>query len=137
MRARAAPISAAHPAGAFTALWRSLAFWRVAGLAAAAAALALAVGLAWTSSRLAERPVLVAVLLTDDNRPAAVVNAFADGNADLIPLAPVDVPPDRALQIWTLWYRARGPVSVGLIDRARTVRLRLEDLPRTMRVPLY
>ena len=125
------PLVVPHPASAFSALWRNLAFWRGAGLASAAATLALAIGLAWTSWRPAERPVLVAVLLTDDNRPAAVVNAFADGNADLIPLAPIDVPPDRTLQIWTLWDRARGPVSVGLIDRARTVRLWLEDLPRT------
>jgi anti-sigma-K factor RskA len=129
--ARAAPLLVPHPASAFTALWRNLAFWRAAGLAMAAATFALAVGLAATLLRPVERPVLVAVLLTDDNRPAAVVNAFADGNADLIPLAPIDVPPDRALQVWTLWDRSRGPVSVGLIDRARTVRLRLQDLPRT------
>src|SRR4030095_7907555 len=63
------------------------------------------------------------------NRPGAVVNAFANGRAELVPIEAVDVPPGRALEIWTLWDRARGPVSVGLIDRARTVRLNLENLP--------
>jgi anti-sigma-K factor RskA len=41
------------------------------------------------------------------------------------------VPPDRALQIWTLWDRARGPVSVGLIRQARSLQLNVIDLPRT------
>jgi anti-sigma-K factor RskA len=70
-------------------------------------------------------------LLTEQNRPAAVVNAFADGNAELIPLEAIPVPPGQALEIWTLWDRARGPVSIGLIDEARTVRLNVGNLPQT------
>ena len=35
----------------------------------------------------------------------------------------------KALEIWTLWDRAVGPRSVGLIDRARTTPLRLDQLP--------
>jgi anti-sigma-K factor RskA len=79
--------------------------------------------------RASRAPVLVAVLLTDASRPAAVVNAFADGRIELIPLDTIPVPPGKALEIWTLWDRARGPVSVGLIDAARRVNLRLEGLP--------
>ena len=33
------------------------------------------------------------------------------------------------LQVWTLPSRERGPVSVGLMDRARTLELELKDLP--------
>lgn len=91
--------------------------------------LAIAAGLLWQQR--ATTPVFVAILVTDANRPAAVVNAFADGRAELVPLDAIAVPPDRALEIWTLWDRARGPVSVGLIDAARSVQLRVEDLPRT------
>ena len=99
-RGRAA--GGAEPGTAFTALWRNLAFWRFAGLATAAATLILGVGLALALLRPTDRPIHVAVLLTDDNRPAAVVHAFADGSAHLIPLQDIDVPRDRALQVWTL-----------------------------------
>jgi anti-sigma-K factor RskA len=125
------PVVVPDPLGAFRALWRSLPFWRAAGLASAAAALLLGVGLAVMASRDARTPVLVAVLVTEgSNRPAAVVNAFADGRIELVPLETIDVPPDRALEIWTLWDRAVGPRSVGLIDAARSVRLRLDNLPK-------
>lgn len=112
-------------------LWQSLAFWRSTGLAGALATLVLAIaaGLLWQQRE--STPIFVAILVTDANRPAAVVNAFADGRTELVPLDAIAVPPDRVLEIWTLWDRARGPVSVGLIDEARSVRLRVEDLPRT------
>lgn len=110
-------------------LWTSLGFWRGAGLAGAFASLVLAIGLGVFATRAARTPVLVAVLLTDANQPGAVVNAYRDGRAELIPLTDMPVPPGRALEIWTLWDRARGPVSIGLIDQARTVRLNLGNLP--------
>jgi anti-sigma-K factor RskA len=126
-----APLLVPDPLSAFRALWRSLAFWRIAGLASAAVALLLAVGLATLATREARKPVLVAVLLTEgSSRPAAVVNAFADGRAELVPLEAIEVPPGRALEIWTLWDRAVGPRSIGLIHAARTVRLNLENLPK-------
>jgi anti-sigma-K factor RskA len=125
------PVVVPDPRNAFRALWHSLAFWRYAGIASALAALLLALGLGFFADRAARTPVLVAVLLTETgNRPAAVVNAFADGRAELVPLESIPVPPGRALEIWTLWDRARGPVSIGLIDQARTVRLDLRNLPR-------
>ncbi|MHB2167398.1 anti-sigma factor [Alsobacter sp. R-9] len=110
--------------------WFSLGFWRPAALTAGFAAMLLAVGLGVAVQRAQRAPVLVAVLLTDSSRPAAVVNAFADGRTELIPLDAIAVPPGKALEIWTLWDRARGPVSVGLIDAARRVDLRLDGLPR-------
>lgn len=122
------PAAAAVMAG-WRRVWASLGFWRPVGLVAGFAALLLAVGLSVTVQRANRAPVLVAVLLTDASRPAAVVNAFADGRTELIPLDAIDVPPGKALEIWTLWDRARGPVSVGLIDAARRVDLRLEGLP--------
>jgi anti-sigma-K factor RskA len=117
---------------AFAALWRSLPFWRASGLVGAAAPVALAVALARSPGPPPVRaPAFVAVLMTDDNRPAAVVNAFADGHAELIPLQGVTVPQGRSLEVWTF---ARGtnapPVSIGVLSQARTIRLRLEDLPR-------
>jgi anti-sigma-K factor RskA len=119
-----------------SALWSSLAVWRWATLGAVAAALILAVvtGATIRDARelAARKPIFIAVLLKEGTNDAgAVVNAFANGRAELIPLTDVPVPAGRALEIWTLWDRAVGPRSIGLIDRARTVRLDLSQLPPT------
>ncbi len=80
----------------------------------------------------ATKPVFVAVLVSDATRQAgAVVSTFADGHAELLPLVDIDVPAGRALQVWTLWDRAVGPKPVGLIERARSLRLDLDRLPLT------
>ncbi len=115
--------------GSLIRLWESLGFWRGAGLVGALASLVLATGLAIQTQRALRTPVFVAVLVTDANQPAAVVNAFADGRTELVPLNAIAVPEGRALEIWTLWDRQVGPRSVGLIDRARSTRLRLDNLP--------
>jgi anti-sigma-K factor RskA len=123
------PVLVPNPRAAFTALWRSLPFWRVAGLASAAAALALAVGLALLASRPERSPALIVVLLNESNRPAAVVNAFADGRAEFVPIQGLTIPHGHALELWTF---AKGPnappVSVGLVNQPRTARL--ERVPR-------
>ena len=96
------PPTIPNPVSAFAALWRSLAFWRIAGIAAAAATILLSVGVGFLATRAARQPVLIAVLLTDQNRPAAIVNAFANGRAELQPLDNLQVPPGRSLQVWTV-----------------------------------
>lgn len=125
------PIAASRPTlGAGIAQWwDSLWLWRGAALAGAAIAVLLAAGLVTAFDRARRQPVMVAVLLTDANVAAAVVNTFADGRVELLPLQDIAVPQGRALEIWTLWDRATGPRSVGLIDRARAVPLRLDNLP--------
>jgi anti-sigma-K factor RskA len=129
--ASSASIIVPDPLTALRALWRSLAFWRLAGMASAAAALVLGIGLAYVASERARTPMLVAILVTEGStEPAAVVNAFADGRTELVPLRAIPVPPDRALEIWTLWDRSVGPRSIGLLKEARAVRLNLQNLPK-------
>lgn len=111
-------------------LWGSVGFWRPAALAAGLAVLMLGSGLVAALNRASRTPVLVAVLMTDASHPAAVVNAFADGRTELVPLDYIVVPPGKALEVWTLWDRARGPVSVGLTGQSRSIPLRLDGLPR-------
>lgn len=128
----AAPRAAASRPGLGSRLaqgWDNLWLWRGAALAGLAAAVLLAVGLVSALDRARRQPVMVAVLMTDANIAAAVVNTFADGRVELLPLQEIPVPSGRALEIWTLWDRAAGPRSVGLIDRARAVPLRLDNLP--------
>ena len=48
------------PRAAFAALWRSLPFWRIAGIAGAFASLLLALGVGLLATRAAREPVLIA-----------------------------------------------------------------------------
>lgn len=135
---RPAAVPAERTPSRLGALLRSLAFWRAAGLAGAFASLALAVALATLVMRAPRPPVYVAVLLTDDNRPSAIVNAFADGSAELVPLEGVSIPAGRSLELWTFaGGTAAPPVSVGVLDQARAVRFRLDRLPRVAPSQLF
>lgn len=109
--------------------WNNLFIWRGAALAGALAAILLAIGLNGALDRAKRQPVMVAVLLTEASIAAAVVNTYPDGRVEMVPLQNIAVPEGKALEIWTLWDRAVGPRSVGLIDRARTTPLRLDQLP--------
>ena len=122
--------------GWFTRLWNSIDGLRAATATALASALVFAivagVALTYATREAVRKPVYVAILVSDDTKqPGAVVNAFADGRVEMIPLTDIAVPPGRALEIWTLWDRNVGPRSVGLIDRARSVQLNLDKLPPT------
>ncbi len=115
---------------AWARFWNNLAFMRATAMGASLAVLVLAVGLGFAIRAARQQPVMVAVLL-DGNRAGAVVHTFADGRHVLLPLTSIDVPRGRALQVWTLPSRERGPVSVGLMNQARTLQLTLENLPAT------
>jgi anti-sigma-K factor RskA len=128
----------ARRAGRRRGLWSDLQFWRSTSLAASAAALLLLAGTAALLLRPPPQPVLVAVLLADGSTaPGAVIEIGADGRARLLSLTAVPVPEGRALQIWTLPSREIGPVSVGLIDAARSVGLDLGDVPSPKEQQLF
>lgn len=110
-------------------LWSYLPAWRAAGLAAMAACLVLAIALTVQIRSIARTPVLVAVMMSDQSRPLALVNTFRDGRAELVPLEALSAPAGKSLQVWTLWDRARGPVSVGLLEAMRSMKLTVNGLP--------
>ena len=69
--------------------------------------------------------------LTAPTLPVFAISAVLAIAALLVRYAGISIPLiDRALEIWTLWDRAVGPRSVGLIDAPRSVRLNLRDLPK-------
>jgi len=112
------------------ALWDSLAFWRPAGLALGAAAALFAAAFALEALKPPAQAIYVAVLQTSDGRAQAVVNAYSDGAVTLVPIEPIGVPEGRIIEVWTLQSRDQGPVSVGRMDRARTLKLDLRRLSR-------
>jgi anti-sigma-K factor RskA len=118
-------------------LWDSLSFWRAFGMAGAMAALLLAFGVGFFAEKASRQPVLVAVLLNDANQPGAVLNAFADGRAELVPLGDMTIPHNHSIQIWTFPDPKGAPVSVGVVHTARTVRLNLDNLPRPQSNQLF
>jgi anti-sigma-K factor RskA len=124
--------SARHLLPSADALWNSIAFWRWSAVAGAMASIALLL-VAGAIMRDVRQPgaeiTMVAVLAADNGRPGAVVHAYSDGSVRLIPLADIPVPQGRALQVWTLRDRQEGPISVGLLEKARSVKLDLGRLP--------
>jgi anti-sigma-K factor RskA len=110
-------------------LWWSLGFWRGASFAGAAASLLLAVSVGLLAGRATPQPVIVAVLQTDQALPGAIVEAFGDGSITVVPLKDIVVPEGKALEVWTLFDKERGPVSLGLIGRAERARFQTGGLP--------
>ncbi|TAJ83910.1 anti-sigma factor [Reyranella sp.] len=137
-----APVAQVPAVGMIGRFWRSVAALRIATLGSTLVAALLAVVAVVTLQHAqqvaARKPIYVAILIDDATRQAgAVVNAFADGRVEMIPLVDMNVPQGRALQVWTLWNREIGPRSVGLLSRARATQLDLEKLPGTTADQLF
>ncbi|OYU48214.1 MAG: hypothetical protein CFE31_11165 [Rhizobiales bacterium PAR1] len=109
-------------------IWGSLKFWRPAALAAGFASLMLALGLVLQLQRGPEPPIHVAVLTTGQGKPAAVVNVYADGTTEFVPLEAIQAPEGQVIEIWTLQNPQQGPTSIGKLSSARRIRLNLENL---------
>lgn len=121
----------------FAMLWGHLPAWRAMGLTAVAACMALAIALTVQTRNIARTPVMVAVMMSDQNRPLALVNTFRDGRTELVPLEALSAPEGKSLQVWTLWDRGRGPVSVGLLEAMRNIKLSADGLPDTIPNQLF
>lgn len=110
-------------------LWTSLGFWRGASFAGAAASLILAISIGLLAGRAAPPPRIVAVMLTPDGVPGAIAEVFNDGRISVVPIHDFPVPKGKTLQVWTLWDKDKGPISVGLIERTRHALFHRADLP--------
>ena len=129
-RASIVPRPAVNQGSVFSNLWQNLGFWRPTAIAAGLAAVVLGGGLIREQARPPTQPVYVAVLQTGEGRAQAVVNAYADGTVTLVPIETIGVPQGRILEVWTLQSREQGPVSIGRMDQARTLKLDLKQLRR-------
>ncbi|WP_181296944.1 anti-sigma factor domain-containing protein [Pseudomonas sp. Q2-TVG4-2] len=110
--------------------WNSLSIWR--GFAAAGMAATLVLGvLLLTRLSPAPSPTWLVVLATpQDLAPGWVVQASNQSREiELIPLGVTELPPDKALQLWTKAEGWQAPVSLGLVKPGEPVKIRLDDLP--------
>lgn len=110
-------------------LWSSLGFWRGASFAGALASLVLAISVGLLAGRATPAPQIVAVMLTPDGVPGAIAEVFHDGRISVVPIHDFPVPQGKTLQVWTLFDKEKGPISVGLIERTRHALFHRSDLP--------
>lgn len=82
-------------------------------------------------------PRLVVVLLNDQAQPISIVETLDDKRIRVVPLAAIDVPANRTLQVWTLPDPATGPVSMGLLEAVRATLLEGPALPTPRPDQLY
>jgi anti-sigma-K factor RskA len=105
--------------------------------AVAAACVGLIVGIG-IGVKVSERdPLVIAVLLSADGTPQAVIEDFGNRQTQVRFVADVKIPEGRTLQVWTLPSQETGPVSLGLIDAAAAAQLRGPDLPLPKGAQLY
>lgn len=110
--------------------WNSLSIWR--GFAAAGMAATLVLGvLLLTRLSPAPSPTWLVVLATpQDLAPGWVVQASNQSREiELIPLGVTELPPNKALQLWTKAEGWQAPVSLGLVKPGEPVKIHLDDLP--------
>lgn len=125
--------SAARQAGrpARPGWWDSLFFWRGVAASGLAAALALAGILALQPAPAPSAVQYMVVLVAPQSQtPGWVVQAsVGQREVQLVPLATMQVPADRALEFWTKADGWAGPVSLGLIKPGEPARIALDKLP--------
>jgi anti-sigma-K factor RskA len=127
--AAAAP---AAPAPTLAAGWRrwwdDLRLWR--GLAGGAVAACLALGVTLLMRPPAPQAAYMVVLAAPQDRGAGwVVQASMNRQLTLTPLRGTVVPDRKALQFWTKATGWSGPVSLGLVESNRSLKLALDTLP--------
>ncbi|MEY8879993.1 anti-sigma factor domain-containing protein [Donghicola sp. XS_ASV15] len=110
--------------------------WRVSALGGIAAALVMAVVLAW-SFVLPQEQAVVAVLLNDRGEAIALVEGMPDNTTRVTLLETQNVPQDQVMQVWTKPEDDGPPVSLGLLDTGRSRTLTIDGLPSPNAQQLY
>lgn len=107
---------------------------------AVATAMAAALAAGYFGARLTTpvaEPVVVVVLADENNVPGAFVEAYADDAVRIVPLTDFEVPQGKTLEVWTLYDREVGPISLGTFETPREIRLSGPDLPVPQPEQLY
>lgn len=119
----------ALPAG-WRSWWSDLRFWRMLTAGGFAVATVFAVMFVIRPPAPASAPAFMVVLVEPQDRtPGWIVQASADRQITLTPLRPISVPEQNALQFWTKADGWAGPVSLGLVQPGKSLKLALDKLP--------
>jgi anti-sigma-K factor RskA len=102
--------------------------WRMTAIASMAAALLLAVGLAWQIF-MNQPPSVIAVLLDESGGPVATVEVTSDNRVMVTPLGDVNVGPTEVFQLWTKPDPDGPPISLGVLEEAARKALVESSLP--------
>jgi len=129
---KAAPASAGEPAhaGGWRHLWRSITFWQSASAAMAVIAVVAVVGTMGRGPVQRQSPATVVALLQSQQSQAAMLVSWDAAGRALVVRRLDDLPltDQQVLQLWALPEGGK-PRSLGVIGRAREVRLPLAALP--------
>jgi anti-sigma-K factor RskA len=108
--------------------WMSLGLWRGAAGLSFAASLLMGVLLFTRMNAPPPTPQFMVVLAAPQgNTPGFVMQASSARRVQLIPLGVVQLPPDKALELWTHVDGAKPATSLGLIKPGQPIELRLDQ----------
>ncbi len=105
-----------------------------------AASIVMAAGVGFLAGQEYSRqpaPVVIAVLVSDDSTPGAIVEAFANNSVHFVPLEAFSVPDGKIIEVWTKPNEEIGPVSLGQFSRPEDIVLKGIDLPVPQAGQLY
>lgn len=105
-------------------------------VASVAASLVLAIALAWNLMSAID-PKVVAVLVSDDGQPVAMIEGTENNTTLVTLLGETDVPAGSVLQLWTKPDPDGPPVSVGVFDEPKRTLLEAAGLPAPTTDQLY
>ena len=123
----------ARPAPKALPWWRdfqSLALWR--GLTAGGFALATllaAVLVLKVAAPLSGTRYMVVLVAPQDRSPGWVMQTSSDRKIELIPLGAMEIPADKALELWTKADEWNAPISLGLVKPGERVQVPLDRIP--------
>ncbi|WP_159912528.1 anti-sigma factor [Pantoea sp. 18069] len=129
----ASKAASARPVRKLLPWWRdvqSLALWR--GLTAGGFALATLLAAVLVLQVAAPQPgtrYMVVLVAPQDRSPGWVMQTSSDRKIELIPLGAMEIPADKALELWTKADEWDAPISLGLVKPGQRVQVSLDQIP--------
>ncbi|OEO30621.1 hypothetical protein VW23_020330 [Devosia insulae DS-56] len=105
-----------------------------------AASVVLAAGIGFVAGQQFSKPaqpVVIAVLVSENAMPGAIIEAFANNSVHIVPLEAFEVPAGKVLEVWTKPSEEIGPVSLGRFARPAEIVLDGATLPLPRAGQLY
>lgn len=105
-----------------------------------AASVVVAAGIGFIAGQQFSRPaqpVVIAVLVSDDAVPGAIIEAFANNRVHIVPLEAFEVPDGKVLEVWTKPNEEIGAVSLGRFSRSEEIVFDGAQLPTPQAGQLY